>query len=200
MATLRDLIQSTAGLPRYQFNPHNPISIKKVVPVVFSNAFLCQSKLITPRPIEGSKATEKPEPYMCLIAFHGLNFQMKHDAKHPFEIENARNKNDLCYMEMPRIDSTHVRVTCTCPDYFWRWSYHNHEKQVLAGVTFPSPEDAGYGDRADAPWGGYYGGPKVRRPDGTWSRGPVNPNKVMGICKHIHGFAEVLVDKGYLKK
>lgn len=73
---------------------------------------------------------------------------------------------------------------------------------VISGVTVENCADFYY----RWAWADFYGGnclygpsPKVYRPVAGSKRGPVNPNNVIGICKHVLGTVKGLEQKGIIK-
>lgn len=62
---------------------------------------------------------------------------------------------------------TDVKVSCSCLDFYYRFSAWNHSDGSLLGKAPP---------------------PYVKKTDGE----PVNPNKVPGLCKHLMALANEL--------
>jgi hypothetical protein len=77
------------------------------------------------------------------------------------------------YMQPIDLGSHTVRVNCTCLDFFWRFKSYNAKDQSLAGNAPP---------------------PYQKVPGST--RGPSNPQRVPGLCKHLLKTFDALKESG----
>ncbi len=69
-----------------------------------------------------------------------------------------------------------AKVSCQCLDFYMRFAFYDYNADAL------------YGDKPK---------PYVKRPGST--RGPANPSRVPGMCKHIRATAYKMQDEGVLK-
>lgn len=82
------------------------------------------------------------------------------------------------YYRIPSLSKDKIRVTCTCPDNLFRFSYPLSLKKALIGK-----------------WHRY----KRKTPLPPKGRPSVNPKNRIGFCKHIYAFINTLKDKGMVK-
>jgi hypothetical protein len=113
--------------------------------------------------------------YKTMIVWSGLSIIFTEDAEHPLKIETF--PGIFIYTSKPSITGTDVSVRCTCADYYYTWWYYNKSQGGLAGTDFP----------------------RYRRKVPDSGRGPRNPAKVPGCCKHILVLANYMAEKGWLK-
>jgi hypothetical protein len=70
-------------------------------------------------------------------------------------------------------NDTHVLVRCNCKDFFWRFNYYDHVDDSLYG--------------------------RVRKPYiAIANLGPVNPQEMPGMCKHLMALHREIAAQGLL--
>lgn len=73
------------------------------------------------------------------------------------------------------LDESDILVRCNCPDFHWRFNFCNHLDKSLYGRKRAKYESMG-------------------------ERGPVNPMKMPGMCKHCLKLSEVLRQAGVFQQ
>lgn len=109
------------------------------------------------------------EAYNCVIQFDNIEFYDKQSSG--LQLLTVDGSEHTIYPI--RMDDNTVKVHCECLDFYYRFSIWNHRDKALLG----SPPDQ------------YVS---------TGNRGPVNPQKVSGMCKHLIKLTDVLKSKRIL--
>ena len=134
------------------------------------------------------EVTGGPSKYQVVIVFHNVQFTPKPTSKHQTAIEVAPGQYQ--FMDLPSLSKNPVKISCTCPDYYWTWNYYNFQKNVHSGVKMPdASEVTGSGKRLTD--GKKYGSLAKNKKTGNYIAR--NYKKTPGICKHINAFADTLV-------
>lgn len=129
---------------------------------------------------EGSvKGTRKS--YVVAVEINGVDFK-----KSPSEIDPEDEDDyvkDLStgkavYHNIPTTENP-MRVSCSCDDFGFRWSYPLFKKKSLIG--------------------GYREYKRRTPPPEKGGRPYVNPDDVVGVCKHLYSFLWVLINKKEIK-
>ncbi len=107
--------------------------------------------------------------YRPMLLFTGVNYTPE---KGPNSV-TVRYQNKDYFFDKLSLELNDARVRCDCPDFRFRFSWWNAQRKSL------------------------YGQPQkyVRK---TTTRPPVNPMKVIGICKHIGKLSVVLFNSGVI--
>lgn len=167
--TLNDLFQGTQKL-RTNINDTNSFGV--VQTAGSPNGLLGNTLGIEAK---FNSLTDKTRAYYrTMIVFHGLSFTFTSDMEHQIRIEVF--PGSFVWTSKPQVSKTDVSVRCTCADYYYTWWYYNKVEGGLAGSDFPR-----YKKVANS------------------NRGPRNPAKTAGVCKHILVLANHLASKGWLK-
>lgn len=93
------------------------------------------------------------------MVFEGLDMteEVRPTSSH-FKVRDAEGK--VVYVEKPDLATTKVKVRCTCPDFYFTFAYWNWADKCIFGKK-PRPY--------------------VKKSN----RGPRNPLKIPGVCKHV---------------
>lgn len=83
------------------------------------------------------------------------------------------------YYRIPSLSKDNIRITATCPDHLFRFSYALSLKKALIGK-----------------WHRY----KRKTPLPPKGRPPVNPKNILGFCKHIYAFINKLKESGMVTR
>lgn len=92
------------------------------------------------------------------------------------EFPNSRPINyrgEQAFVEKAKLDSTNVRVRCSCVDFYFTFAYYNWLQDCIFGRK---PRE--YRRKSD--------------------RGPRNPLRIPGACKHIKNSMDLLRSQGWL--
>jgi len=107
------------------------------------------------------------KPYQPKIIFNGVDFD---DEDTEDNITVPAEAGDIHFQKINLSEKT-MRVRCDCPDFYWRFASFNAKDKSLNG-------------RAPKPY------------QSKTNRGPVNPQQVPGMCKHLLKIIEVLKQNG----
>lgn len=110
--------------------------------------------------------------YDTIIYLQDINF-VEEDTPTSIKIKSTDNTE---YSIEPVDSNTNVQVTCTCLDFYYRFSVWNDKKNSLYGDAPP---------------------PYVKR--GKGNRMPVNPTKSAGLCKHLIRFFDHIKREGIIR-
>lgn len=111
--------------------------------------------------------------YKVVVELQGVNISTQpSDGMVEFQATNG-NK----YFLMPAsYNLNNVKVSCQCLDFYMRFAFYDYNADALHG-------------RKPKPY--------VKRPGSN--RGPANPARVPGMCKHIRALAYKMMDDGLIK-
>ncbi len=123
--------------------------------------------------IEGHTNSNSGNTYNQFIDLHNVNYEYGGNENN-VPIESTDNHE--YYIQPIELNTTNVKVFCECSDYQHRFANFNIANQCHIG-----PPPAKY----------------VRKPDSK--RGPVNPLRVPGFCKHLIRIVNNLKTDGLLK-
>lgn len=131
----------------------------KWIPMVGTKAIMSSVTCYNPDSVKG---------YKTLIDFYGIQY-----AAPSSELDDPGEPE----YDPPSFERTGVRVSCSCPAYYFYFAYWNAQKGV----------------QARAPFKKYVHVANPRR-----KVGPQNPGHIPGLCKHLAAYAELLRDSGYI--
>lgn len=115
--------------------------------------------------------TNKGSTYNSTVIFNDVDF----DADDAPDNVSFTAKDGNEYHVKPIILTQHtVRVRCNCLDFYWRFAAFNAKDKSLIGAP-PKP----YQRKTD--------------------RGPVNPQEVPGVCKHLMATIKALRTSGIVR-
>lgn len=109
------------------------------------------------------------------VVFHEVAFSDSRTNSQTKSIEISRNITK--WYQPPSMSKNPVAVRCTCSDMYYMWWFWNNGEGAWAGPELD---------------------PYTRVPGST--RGPVNPEKASGLCKHLLRFLRYLVQNGFLTR
>jgi len=110
--------------------------------------------------------------YQLTLTFYKVDFSLEEDAKHPLSV--SLGDGQYVWSEQLLVRKHPVQIRCSCPDFRWTWGHWDHIVSALSGPDWPA---------------------YVRKTN----RGPRNPLKVPGLCKHVVGLMEVMQKQRILK-
>jgi len=110
------------------------------------------------------------KPYQPKIIFNRVDFD---DEDTQDNITVPAEAGDIHFQQLNLSEKT-MRVRCDCADFYWRFAAYNAKDKSLDGRS-PKPYQA------------------------KTNRGPVNPQQVPGMCKHLLKIIEVLKDNGAVR-
>lgn len=126
-------------------------------------------------------------PYRVLIIFQlgKQGFSRYFDPKRfPVELEIFKGKS--IYMSPPS-ERTHVKVTCSCPDFYFTWYWYTRDKADAMAGDNPVTVQKLLGRTKRLTDGKEFG----KTP------GSKNDKRTPGICKHIWAVMEQIRRQGY---
>lgn len=115
-----------------------------------------------------------PKTYSTFILFRNVEFGVGR-KRGWFALDGVfdpGSRKPIVFRPIP--SHSPLRVRCSCPDFRWRFSWENHREDSLWGVKAPA-----YLPVSD--------------------RGPANPSKLPGLCKHLMASWAVLVKLGVVR-
>lgn len=118
-----------------------------------------------------SKSPGAPANYKPKLIFNQVAFE---DESTNENITFTAKDNNEYNMQPIDLGVSTVRVRCGCPDFLWRFAAFNAKDKSLIG-TAPAP----YQRKSN--------------------RGPVNPQQVPGVCKHLIKTIEALKQSGMVR-
>jgi hypothetical protein len=137
--------------------------VKNVVPYVGTKSLLFTAECYG----ESVDAT-----HICHMMFTGVRYLEE-------DVENAEYKTIEYHGVEERYVypdlKTNIVLSCTCPDYRYRWEYANKKAGALFGRLSKK---------------------YIRK---TKTRKPVNPDLIPGICRHLFQMQSYLRVEGYIK-
>ena len=114
-------------------------------------------------------AESNDKEYSPMILFKRVNFSLN-EEKHVNIVSNGKKY----FFEKLSLENNDVLVRCNCGDFKYRFSYYNKLGKSLYGTVTSKYESQGL-------------------------RGPINPQKVSGLCKHCIKIFEVLNNSDMFK-
>ena len=118
-----------------------------------------------------ANATTKDGDYTVKMLFEGVEFFAQ---QQPGAV-SVNDANELFFMPISK-NMAQVKVTCECLDFYWRFAFYNFNNKALLGQK-PKPYTKVPGS----------------------NRGPVNPTRTPGICKHLYALVEYLQQNRIIK-
>ena len=94
-----------------------------------------------------------------------------------FDIIDKSGQTFKVWYKIPLIGENPAKVHCSCPDYAWRGSRANKQHNYLS-TNIPN---------------------YVKNYKPKTNRGPVNPDNIEMLCKHIYGFLQYLKRNNHIK-
>jgi len=121
-----------------------------------------------------SESEREGRKYDPVVIFSSVEYA---DDDNPNNLTFMATNNETYNVYPIKMRSSYVKARCTCLDFYYRFALWNWQAGAI------------YGDKPK---------PYTRVPGSN--RGPVNPNKVPGVCKHIIKFVEELQNNGLVKQ
>lgn len=175
--TINKLIQSSARLKSWRGNWANYRDLGTQVGEVKFTPFVgTKSCLVTAEYIGVSQA---PKHHNVNLFFEQCEIltEAPTDSSWRRDYFAVNYNGQIYYIKNLSASRNPVRIRCSCADFYYRWAWSDYyQGNCLYG---PSP--------------------KVYRPVAGSNRGPVNPNNIIGICKHVLGTVKGLEQKGIIK-
>lgn len=164
---IEDTYQRLYNNTKNNFDTPRDQSSKRVQ--VFTTAYIpsLQNKSLEIR----SKTKTNNGAYDTIVYFQDVEFV--EDSPTSISVKSTDNTD---YNLEPIDQGTNVQVTCTCLDFYYRFSVWNDKKNSLYGDAPP---------------------PYVKRSKSN--RMPVNPTKSAGLCKHLIRLFDHVKREGIIK-
>lgn len=121
--------------------------------------------------VKGKTKTDGPTVYNSLLVFKDVVYD-EGDTAGNITFVGADNQQ---YSVQP-LTRNDVQVRCSCLDFYYRFAYFNFNSNALFGTKPP---------------------PYAKVPGST--RGPANPQRLPGLCKHLVKIGEDLHRQGFLR-
>lgn len=113
-----------------------------------------------------------PIPYKMHMVFNQVSSSDFESDQHPFKFSRDGIHIER-YLSFPGVNND-VLVRCQCQDFYFMWQWWDRKNKSLLG-----------------PHKNY-----VRKTD---NRPPVNPDQAPGLCKHLLGMTNLLMQEGIIK-
>ena len=156
------LWNSTLAHSRNRRNYEHPekVEFTQIIPYAGTNMLLYVASVKTQKRVQvGYTSKLETNIYGVQIAFGGLKIT---EGDEPLYDSNVIEYNNTTYnVQTPRRNRNKIMVRCTCPDYYFTWSYYNWRKGCL------------YGNKPK---------PYIRK---TTTYPERNPKHLVGACKHV---------------
>lgn len=180
MATLEQLITDRSALRPGSFPDTGAFAPINHAEDLHGKTWSIQYRFVPGRSRNLKSKGRLQKHYKCLMQFGNVHYQDNKDAKHPLKIEVFPGR--WKFMTIPSSTRDWVKVSCSCPDYYWTWWYYNKTKALAYAGDDPTL-------------------PQGRRADGS-SYGTIpgsrNDAQTPGLCKHLYVMSEDLKKKGKL--
>jgi hypothetical protein len=167
--TLHDLAVGTGRVGHNQGTVKG-FRIQKSIPLINTKSFVVDAIAL----VQTTHPTNA-KSYHITMAFYDVDFNTSKSTQFPVQLKLPGTGN-VVYMEKLKIRTHNVAVRCDCYDYWMTYSYYNEKEKALYGPSFP----------------------KYTKVPGS-KRGPRNPVKSPGACKHIWQFVTYLKSINYLE-
>jgi hypothetical protein len=165
--------------------------ILKILPIRIAQIVALQARF---KPLS---ATTQPY-YDTLIVFQDVKFSDARTRTHTLQVPLTRRTT--AWVVRPSFTNTSVKVSCTCPDYYWTWWWYNStSKNTHAADDFTKPKGKRLTAIDPKTKRRYYPPPSKRVPYGTIP-GSRNDKRVPGVCKHILALANQLIREKVIKR
>lgn len=160
-STLLDLYKSTVdAFPRTGKRQHS-IDTIKIIEMNFT-PFLGMRTLL----VRGvAKNIDNQREYPTIVLFKGVKYRERESSG----TVRLRARDGTYLMESVSQSKNEVLLRCDCPDFYWRFNFHDHEDGSLYGRKRRKYESRGIGAKA-------------------------NPNQAQGMCKHLIKTVKALYD------
>lgn len=120
--------------------------------------------------------TGDPLEYKVMVQLHGVVFVDIQGAQIPKGVVAVDMINGkTAYFVPPELRDTPVKLFCACPDWRFRWQYPLYRKRATIGA-----------------YRHYVKVPGSNRP-------PVNPDNILGVCKHQYSLLGMLQSAGMIR-
>lgn len=170
--------QSTYNQLKGNVDSFNPVSTKRqnaVDPIQVSELktlpFIGTKNLSIESLVQNSDSKDGHSTYTPKIIFNQVQFEDDvSDTNITFTAKDGNEYN----MQPIDLASNTVRVRCNCADFLWRFAAFNAKDKSLIGTAPP---------------------PYQRKTN----RGPVNPQQVPGVCKHLIKTFDALKHSGMVR-
>jgi hypothetical protein len=160
MITLDELLRGKSKLG------HGTGDIRKVS-IVKENPVVNSKELIINALANGTSL------YTLTMNIFGCEYSDSKLPDYPLTVTLGQGVNK--YMKQVPLKGTRVQVRCSCPDFYYTWSYWDHQTKTLAG---PKPKTY------------------IRK---TTTYPERNPLHVAGVCKHLITLTEKLIGLRIIK-
>lgn len=118
-------------------------------------------------------ASTQDGSYKVVIELEGVNISTQPQTD---MVELQASNGKIYYIAPISYNLTQAKVSCQCLDFYMRFAFYDYNANAL------------YGDKPK---------PYIKRPGSN--RGPANPSRVPGMCKHIRATAYKMKDDGILE-
>jgi len=128
--------------------------------------------------VRGIVNSDSGKQYQTIIMFTRIKYVDDIDDVNDIDadtVDFTANNGEEYKIERINLNTNDVKVRCECLDFRWRFADYNAANKDLYGRKPP---------------------PYVKKTN----RGPVNPNKVPGVCKHLIKTFEVLMESDLVTK
>lgn len=177
--SLKNIRKELRQLPSYKYAPKRNINKYPVLEVIKStfNSRISPGikSLYFKIVVKGEVNEDRPEQqYLTQVQFFKVEFSDEYKRGYT---ETEINGKPI-YFKPPTVSTSEVKLKCQCQDFRFYWEKELYDNKSLIGnwrryvrKTPPPPEGRPY----------------------------VNPDELVGYCKHIHNFLEHLKSEGYMK-
>jgi hypothetical protein len=170
MLSCLELVQRTFDL-RDHVNATNSFELTRIVPLPMRG----YGGLLGVEARFNPLTDKKKDHYTTIMVWHGVEWQNFKDSDHPFGMEIIPGY--AMYCNRPSMAKTPVTVSCNCADYYYTWWWFDKEHTSYEGPKLPA----------------------YKKVPGS-TRGPRNPAKAPGICKHLIAFITYLKKRNFIKE
>lgn len=151
---------------RRSYEHPEKIEFSQAIPYAGTNMILYICHVSTEKRVKkGLTSQLQKNRYGIQIAFGGVKITNEKPRYDNFPLEYNK---ETYYVQVPRRNKNKIMIRCTCPDFYFTWSYYNWRKSCL------------YGNKPK---------PYIRK---TTTYPERNPKHLVGGCKHVWMVLDVL--------
>ena len=145
------------------FNKHNKIELSSAILHPRAHRLVLRAQV-------KSLTDDTRKAYPIVIVFFRVSSKEKKDKEFRIPVELG---GQTVYIKQLSVADNPVNIRCGCQDFFWTWNWYNFKNKALTGPRVPL-----YTRKTPPP------------PEGLPYRNPIG---VPGLCKHLHGTMQKLV-------
>jgi len=161
--SLAKLLASTKQLLPY-FNKHNKIEMNSAIYHPRTQQLVVRAQV---KALTDKSRTAYPET----ITFFRVTSKEQADAVHKIPVQLPAGQT--VYIKQLSVKDNPVNLRCNCKNFYFMWQWWDFKQKALAGPRMK---------------------PYVRKtPPPPEGRPFVNPEKLPGLCKHLHGTMQKLI-------